>query len=209
VVDEKHPRELVLARGYSSPLNVLVTDKVVIWGSTERTVRMAYKKHIGKLPRRRKIESLAEGVLLHVTAEGVTRSEFKTYTYVPKYQPSTWTPARYYTESPASSACSIPPAQTLSHGEHWWDDDEEDDLHWSAEDILDKHKTIECDECGGVVPLMDVIRVPEPDSDFDWKLCEDCAELWDRLSAEEFDRANKAALVEVEKRSSITERFHS
>jgi hypothetical protein len=200
VVDEKAPGELVLARGYSSPLNVLVTDKVVLWGSTERTVRMAYKKHIGKLPRRRKIESLAEGVLLHVTAKDVTRSEFKSY--APKYIPYAYAASQfdssYYRESAAASACTIPPARTLTQGEHWWDDDEDEEMSWSAEDILDKTRETDCDECGGKVPLMDVIRVPEPDSDFEWKLCEDCADLWERLADEQWEKVNTAALEVIE-----------
>jgi len=202
VVDEKNPGELVLARGYSSPLNVLVTDKLVLWGSTERTVRMAYKKHIGKLPRRRKIESLAEGDLLHITAGKVTRSTFDSYKPVYTYTPSKWSNSSYYQESTAASSCTVPPARTLSQGEHWWDDDDDaDDLHWSAEDILDREKTTDCDECGASVPLMDVIRVPEPDADFEWKLCEDCSELWERLSDQEFDRVNAAALREIAEQS--------
>src|SRR4029077_1873662 len=174
---------------------VLVTDKVVLWGSTERTVRMAYKKHIGKLPRRRKIESLAEGVLLHITAKDVTRSEFKSYkpkyvTYA--YASSQFPNTSYYGETAAASSCSIPPARTLAQGEHWWDDDddEKDALEWSAEDILDRSRETDCDEGGGRVPLMDVIRAPEPDSDFEWKLCDDCAELWERLADEQWEKVN-------------------
>src|SRR4029077_17699174 len=121
VVEEKAPGELVLARGYSSPLNVLVTDEVGLWGRHARSVRMAYKKHIGKLPRRRKIESLAEGVLLHITAKDVTRSEFKSYkpkyvTYA--YASSQFPNTSYYGETAAASSCSIPPARTLAQGEH-------------------------------------------------------------------------------------------
>jgi Glutamine amidotransferase domain len=207
-VDERNPGELVLARGYSSPLNVLVTDKLVLWGSTERTVRMAYKKHIGKLPRRQKIESLPEGVMLFITEKKVERIEFKAYappTY--NYAAGGYSAGRQYGEAWAWSSakdndsCSIPPAQIIGDGHFWNDDDDDDEMEWKAEDVLDRTQEHECDECGGRVPLMDIIRVPEPDGDgFEWKLCEDCADLWEKLADEEWTRANQASLDLIDKK---------
>jgi predicted glutamine amidotransferase len=206
VVDERYPDQLVLARGYQSPLNVLVTDKVVMWGSTERTVRMAYKKHIGKLPRRQKIEALAEGRMLIVTPHGVEQVEFKAYD-PPSYN---WGGKTVYQgggkgwawvpESAKASCEVIPPARTLEQDGHFWDEDDDDsELEWSAEDILSLEKSTDCDECGGQVTLMNVVRVPEPDSDFEWKLCEDCADLWERLADEQFSKVNDAILSEQDR----------
>ena len=198
-VDERNPDQLVLARGHSSPLNVLVTDKVILWGSTERTVRAAYKKHIGKLPRRQKIESLPEGVMLLVKGGLVERTTFTPYS-PPAYVWSTKDPR--WSETAADSCGAIPPAQMLGQGDIWDDDDEDEDFndsHWSAEDILDRTKTVECDECGGKVPLMEIIRFPEPNSDMEWKLCEDCCELWERAMDAEYDRANNKILSDLDR----------
>ena len=64
-VDETKPGELVLARGYSSPLYVLTTKRYVLWGSTQYAVTEAYEAHIGRLPKKTKIEAVKQGVMLH------------------------------------------------------------------------------------------------------------------------------------------------
>jgi asparagine synthetase B (glutamine-hydrolysing) len=178
-VDETNPAELVLAKGHSSPLFVLVTNKIVLWGSTEATVRSAYKKHVGRLPKKRKIESLSPGEMIHFDANGKqTRTKFEVY--VPKYisyKPSTaWketTAFTYSTEKDA--ACSVPPTRHLPtiSGFPKWDDTGADD---------DAHST-ECDVCGQSVRYSDASYVDDPlDSKLTWVVCSaecEAEALWD------------------------------
>lgn len=78
-VDESHPKDLAIARGYQSPMFVLRTKKIVLFGSTEQTVKSAYEKHVGKLPKRAKIEALKQGTLLYFRDGTLKRSTFKVY----------------------------------------------------------------------------------------------------------------------------------
>src|SRR4030095_11211051 len=146
-VDAENPRHLVLARGNSSPLHVLVTDKVVLWGSTQDTVKVAYKKHIGRLPKRTKIEAVPEGTAIFVNPRTVTRTEFEVWK--PKPLPSYAT--KSWQDDTEDGACPVPVAKQLgtSHsgmptvgGWPRWDGDEV-----ITEEYADKHGLVECDVC--------------------------------------------------------------
>ena len=130
---------------------MLVTDKLILWGSTEATVRKTYRKHVGKLPRRQKIESLPEGVMLFVDQNNVQRVSFAVY------EPPKWT---WQPKTPVA-VCAVPGVTQRLQQAYEWDDVDEaaEELEWSASDLLDLTKTTTCDECGGEVPLMDVIRM--------------------------------------------------
>jgi asparagine synthetase B (glutamine-hydrolysing) len=78
-VDESKPGELLLARGHSSPLYVLIAKRYVLWGSTHMTVTEAYEAHIGRLPKKAKVRSLKEGTMLHFVNGTLTQSTFKPY----------------------------------------------------------------------------------------------------------------------------------
>jgi len=197
-VDESKPGELLLAKGHSSPLYVLVTNKIVVWGSTHTTVEKAYKKHVGRLPKRRKIESLDSGEMIHFDAEGKqTRTTFKPYTPVYRtYTPSAWketTGFTYSTEKDA--ACSVPPTRHLptvggyGHQSAAWDDTGADD---------DQHST-ECDVCGERVRYSEALYVNDPlDSKLTWIVCSGECEaeaMWDGDISDDPATVNAAILA--------------
>jgi asparagine synthetase B (glutamine-hydrolysing) len=101
-VNAQYPGELVLARGYSSPLCVYVHDAIVVWASTTFVVTEAWRRNIGTAPSWRKVEPLDEGTLLHFYADGSMRTE-RFGSYRPVY-----TTGR-------------------SFGKYVWPDDDEDD----------------------------------------------------------------------------------
>lgn len=160
-VDESKPGDLVLARGYASPLYVLSTKRYVLWGSTHSTVKTAYEKHIGRLPKKAKIEALAQGTVLHFVDGKLRRTKFAVYspppkvTYTfPKYQ---YTTAKYDFEkaTPKEYATTVVK------------DDDEDDL------------TI-CDGCG-VMYAWDHLDFTEvDDSGYTLGYCSGCIEVLDR-----------------------------
>jgi predicted glutamine amidotransferase len=194
-VDEKNPGELLLAKASSSPLHVLVTNRIVVWGSTAATVAKAYKKHVGRLPKKRQIESLPEGVMIHFDAEGKqTRTKFEVY--VPTYKTYTYqAPAWSETMIPAGGgseqdSCSVPATRYLPTVNGWpeWD-------KTGAEEAAEQPTGVECDQCQAIIPLSRA----EWDTDQDgttWMFCPKCwAELQEEYS-EEFDTVNKAVLLD-------------
>lgn len=50
MLDEKRPGELLLARGFTSPLYFLDRPKVLVWASTEEAIRKAWRSVYGSLP---------------------------------------------------------------------------------------------------------------------------------------------------------------
>jgi len=197
-VDERKPLDLVLARGYSSPLVVIRTDKLVVWASTEHAVRQVWKKHVGKLPRRRKPQHVQEGRALMWIGGEFSVEEFK------PYSPPTYTYQGKWIEMAEDddpTACGVQPTRHMPTIGGWpkWDKRDDSDNKWDAEDMLDGYGyTVQCDECSTRCGWQDIQRVPEPDSDFEWKLCHSCAEDWDVAMGEELARANKASLEVIE-----------
>ena len=194
-VDESNPDELLLAKGHSSPLFVLVTNKVVIWGSTKATVEQAYKKHIGRIPKRRKIEDLSPGQMIHFKGKKQTRTKFVPYS--PKYVSYTYTPKAWeetgetnIIPTTGGDACSVPPTRHLPTvgGFPQWDDTGADD---------DSHST-ECDVCGDKVRYQDALYVDDPtDSRLTWVVCSSSCEdeaLWDGDISEDPQVVNAAIL---------------
>jgi asparagine synthetase B (glutamine-hydrolysing) len=166
-VDASNPRRLVLARGNSSPLYVLVSDKVVMWGSTQDTVKVAYKKHIGRLPKHAKIESVPEGTMLSVNSRSVTRTTFEPYR--PAWQPlkKSWWQDDF--ESKRDGACSIPlasklPQVTTIGGWPKWDEKDDDDGFMTV-----------CDCCGAAVSYMEAAFEHDAQTDLTWAFCDLCA----------------------------------
>jgi len=154
-VDEKAPADLVLARGYQSPLHVLVTKRYVLWGSTPATVKEAYEKHIGRLPRKTKIEAVKQGTVLHFKDGKLKRYSFKPYS-PPKVSytlPNVTLPWKEVTPQPISQ---------LSKS---WD--------WKDEEMLD------CDECGASVAWKDMEYRWDTDTSMTVHLCSDCDSLWE------------------------------
>jgi|SRR5215831_1562388 len=195
-VDEANPGELVLAKGHSSPLFVLVTNKIVVWASTEATVRAAYKKHVGRIPKKRKIESLETGTMLHFDKDGKqTRTSFESYQPVYRsysFQPSTAWKETTESASGVGAACSVPPTRHLPTvaGYPRWDDD----LGAPVESDGD---AIRCDICDRTTSLSSCdIETDEDGSS--WILCQKCSAEISEEYTEEFERVNAAILDEIE-----------
>jgi hypothetical protein len=195
-VDERNPGELVLAKGASSPLYVLVTNKIFLWGSTQSCVKQAYKKHIGRLPRKRQIELLPPGVMLHFDADGKqTRTKFEVYAPVYKsysYQAPAWSE----TTIPAGGgseqdSCSVPATRHLPTVAGWpqWDPVDEEPAAEQQEDL------VECDQCSRKTPFSRMEW--ETDSDGDtWLFCPACWADIQSDSSENFEAVNAAILSE-------------
>jgi asparagine synthetase B (glutamine-hydrolysing) len=180
VVDEAHPDELVLARGYSSPLFVLQTKRYVLWGSTQATVKEAYEKHVGRLPKRQKIEQVKQGTVLHFKDGKLTRKSFKPYS-PPKVTrlPNITLPWKDVTPQPVSSSWS-------------WE---------REEDVLD------CDACGTAISWKEMEYRWDDEDKTTYQLCADCDVLWDMdgvpkisreadIVYESFDEVNAAILAD-------------
>jgi len=157
-VDEKNPKDLALARGYQSPLFVLRTKKIVLFGSTEDTVKVAYEKHVGKLPKRAKIEQVKQGTMLFWRDGTLKRSTFKEY-------------------SPPKVVYTSLPKVTLP----WVEVNGMSPKELPASTGWDKYEgdLIDCDACGIEVSWKVAEYRTEPDHDQTWHLCQDCAGDWD------------------------------
>jgi len=179
VVDEAHPDELVLAKGFSSPLFVLQTKKIVIWGSTPATVKAAYEGHVGRLPRKAKINPLKEGTVLHFVDGKLKKRSFTAYS-PPKVK---YTPQAVPAWKEISTECSIRPTK------------------WDEEDML------ECDGCQEEVSWKDISYEWDDDEKFTWQFCTKCAPqymaadddvigTYEGMASEDFDFVNAAVLEE-------------
>jgi asparagine synthetase B (glutamine-hydrolysing) len=191
-VDETKPDELLLARGHSSPLHVLVTKRYVLWGSTPSTITEAYTSHIGRLPKKAKIHSLAQGVLWHFVNGKLTKGKFKPYSppKVTRVLDNITLPWKE-TSTEVSTAKAAPKGGSLA-------------------DMLD------CDGCGESVPWTAVEYEWDENSSLTWQLCKSCQHQADwagldsfrpetagnwsifREDHEGFDRINSAVLREDE-----------
>ena len=194
-VDETNPGELLLAKGHSSPLYVLVTNKIVLWGSTEATVKTAYKKHVGRVPKRRKIESLPAGTMLHFDKDGrQTRTKFEPYVPVYRtYTPSAWKETTGFTYSTEGAACSVPPTRHLPtvNGYPAWDD--EDNLVGKVED----EDQLRCDICDKQTSFATADYQTDEDGST-WILCSRCSSELSEEWSEEFETVNAAVLEDSE-----------
>jgi len=181
-VDRKHPDELSLARGYDSPLFVLETRKLVLFGSTAHSVLIAYRRHVGTIKQNR-AQEIAEGVALHW--KNLIRTEEAFEAYKPQKIARTW--------SDSTSGLALPNVTfTSSKYKHGWEDD----------DYLD------CDECGTWSRWQDCSYKEDPETGLTVNLCFDCVRYWeeDQLSPyqlyrdlksqplEDFQAANKHVL---------------
>lgn len=70
------PGELILAKGESSPLLYAVTDKLIVWASTEWALISAWKAAIGTPPSVDRIRSLKFGGLMKVIDGKITHEKF-------------------------------------------------------------------------------------------------------------------------------------
>lgn len=159
VVDERAPGELLLAKGYQSPLFVLQTKKYVLWASTRRTIEEAYKSHIGALPRKAKIVSLSPGVALHFVDGKVTKLTFKPYA----------PPKVVYTASKAWKETST---EVSALGSADWSTE-----GWVKAEDVDADQTI-CDICGDSFPW-DEFRWADGRDGYTWGICRRCDERYE------------------------------
>jgi predicted glutamine amidotransferase len=158
-VDENHPQSLALARGNSSPLFVLRTKKIVLFGSTPKVVEDAYTQHVGALPKKAKIENVAEGTMLLWHSGTLKRVKFTPYN-----PPVVWRMPNITLPWKEVFGTATPKELPASTG---WDTDDED--------------VIACDSCGVVVGWQDAEYRQDADDDgkMTWQLCPDCVGLYD------------------------------
>ena len=157
-VDEKHPKDLALARGYQSPLFVLRTKKIVLFGSTRQTVENAYTDHVGALPKRAKIEEVKQGTMLYWRDGTLKRSTFQAY-------------------SPPKVVYTSLPKVTLP----WREIEGVSPKEIAAATGWDKYEgdLIDCDACGIEVSWKVASYRHDDDANQSWQLCQDCVADWD------------------------------
>jgi len=159
-VSADEPKDLILARGYSSPLFVLTTKRYVLWGSTLATVKQAYEKHIGRLPKKTKIEQVKQGVVLHFKDGKLKRQSFKPYS-PPKVKTS-WSNPNVILPWKDVTPQSVSLSTSANDGQ----------LVYSSEDVID------CDECGTVVTWREAGFKVDPDG-YTVQLCRNCDSMWE------------------------------
>ena len=160
-VDEKQPKDLALARGYSSPLFVLRTKKIVLFGSTHETVKQAYEKHVGKLPKRAKIVSLKTGTMFLFESGTFQKVNFKAYS------PPKVTKWASYTTGTSSL-----PWQDLQNPAV--PKEAKASLGWDTED-----DPLECDSCQKQESWKLMEYRVDPETSETFQFCEYCADAWD------------------------------
>jgi hypothetical protein len=78
VVNPTHfPGVTVLAKGWSSPCEVLETKGAIIWASTKDAIQMAAKEVLGFSPAADTIKSMSEGQILYMENDKIELMEFK------------------------------------------------------------------------------------------------------------------------------------
>ena len=175
-VDEDHPKDLALARGYSSPLFVLRTKKIVLFGSTPQTVEQAYEKHIGKMPKRATVERIAEGKMLLFKNGVLRKMDFKPYSppKVAKQTTYAWQEVSKATPKELASVTG-------------WNNDGD---------------MIDCDDCGAVMSWQQAEFRKDMD-EVTLQLCHDCAsimdddEAWNEMIDAQIDRDYVVPACEV------------
>ncbi|MDE2098606.1 MAG: hypothetical protein KGL39_15235 [Patescibacteria group bacterium] len=89
VVDpDRFPNVTILAKGWSSPIEVLETKHGVIFASTATALQGACEKVLGFRPAYSKIETLTVGDLLYMEGETIERLEFKPKSAARSYKPT-------------------------------------------------------------------------------------------------------------------------
>ncbi len=66
----RHPKELILAKVESSPLEYVDAPRFIVWASEKKAIREAWGKHIGTPPKDKRISSLDRLKMLVVNKEG-------------------------------------------------------------------------------------------------------------------------------------------
>lgn len=155
-VDESNPKDLALARGYQSPLFVLRTKKIVLFGSTRETVENAYTKHVGALPKRAKIEEVKQGTMLYWKDGTLKRSTFKPYS-----------PPKVVYKMPKVTLpwVEVNGTSPMETGEVRWARADED---W-----------LECDYCQETISWRDAEYRKDDEAEFSFVFCKSCAAEWE------------------------------
>jgi hypothetical protein len=176
-VDESKPADFVLARGYSSPLFVLETKRYVLFGSTRATVVKTYEKHIGRLPKRQKIEEVKQGTVLLWKDGKLKRYTFKPYSppKVTYTMPNVVLPWKDVTPQAASSPRP----------------------RWSWEEAGDED-TLDCDACGANISWKEMEYRWDEEDKLTYQLCSDCDVLWEYDGAKRVSREADIELASFE-----------
>lgn len=159
-LDERE-NALALARGSASPLYVLETKRIVLFGSTEWTVLNSYRKHIGSIPSKRAVE-VPEGTFLHFQGQETSRSQFAFYSPPPK---KTWVPSALPERKEEQT-----PTKPLS--------------------FLTESDYLECDGCGSVTNWKE-LSYELDHTGLTWALCDVCQPFFNPVGAWETEQQAK------------------
>ena len=163
IADSAHVGEVVLMRGFSSPLYVYATEKIVVWASTMLTIKNAWAKVFGTPPAPEKIRDVNEGTILYLDTEGISVEA----TFTPATQ---WMAA--YESVHKYTAGNLPKVVTSGDGQNVSIHDTESDV-WLArcgicdsfteeDDLTEDSGMLVCEDCMRYVdPSYDDIKAAE------------------------------------------------
>jgi predicted glutamine amidotransferase len=193
IINAKRPGELMLARGYDSPLYAISNNDFVVWASTREAIVHAWSKAIGTPPSEKRIEWFAEG-----TAVMVNGSEFETHRFEPPRRPVyyggkgilgtsyQWNPSVKVEDEKDEgegdgnnvAGCSIVPVDRNGGGvvKLVWNGDELVDAEYDEDEKENEPEIDRCMDCGdwGVLELVNL-----PGFAMNEYLCDVCAK-WAR-----------------------------
>src|SRR5436190_5026134 len=105
-VSGRHPGELILAKGDTSPLIYVVTDNLIVWASEFGSLLKAWRLALGTPPDSKKLRHLSSGQLVRVAKDG--KVEFESFKALQQYSWSWSAPYSYsWLNDDKDDACKV------------------------------------------------------------------------------------------------------
>lgn len=140
MVNVHAPSDLVLARGYSSPLYVVQTTHLLVWASTFSAIIQTWRRALGTPPGSQRIEQMPEGLALIVKDGKVSKRRWKAYE-----PPVAVRPMSSISTSIAHRMISKgEPVAAAWDGKGWVSEDRRDRVDLAAEGF----RYFRCEDCG-------------------------------------------------------------
>jgi len=200
-VDERTSSKFTLVRGQGSPLHIYNGKRIVIFASSELTVKKAYEKHVGRLGKEGVIWA-KQGQMFFWSAE----NEYWTKDLIlpkPKYGWSDWDDKDWTPSNTAyTGTYSAPKSTTTTNGKAITEEEEkarQDRITQAVNVYLNKERMkrygfasdddeydyssysdgkVECDNCSKEVEWNDTFDYYDLDSRYTFQLCPDCYEFY-------------------------------
>lgn len=192
-VDERNPGRFVLARGAGSPMHVYNGKRIVIFASTEATVKKAYEKHVGRLGKDQTIW-VREGTMLFWNGDNEYWTKELILPKVKYSWQSDWDDDKEWTSiyTPTGSSTTTTSATTEEDKRAeriteavnnyinrerlrrfgFADDDYDDDKGWTL------YEEVACDNCSKTVQWDDTFDYYDLDTKYTFSLCPECYEYY-------------------------------